>query len=97
MPASAYALVATFLVVSIVAGVVAARIVGPWSPWTPVLPALGAFAALYVVGHRWVLSIGPEVNLWGWQVALPFDALVALAVAVVIAVAQRGVTSLLQS
>jgi hypothetical protein len=97
MPASAYALVATFLVLSLVAGVVAARIVGPWSAWVPVLPALGAFGALYLVGHRWLLSIGPEVTLWGWRVALPFDALVALATAIVVAAAQRGVASLLQA
>lgn len=97
MPASAYALVATFLVISLVAGVVAARIVGPWSAWAPVLPSLGGFGALYLIGHRWVLNIGPEVTLWGWQVALPFDAAVALATALVIAAGQRGVASLLQA
>jgi len=97
MPASAYALIATFLVISVVAGVLAARIVGPWAAWSPVLPALGAFGALYLVGHRWMLSIGPEVTLWGWRVALPFDTLVALSTALVVAAAQRGVASLLQA
>ena len=76
---------------------VAARIVGPWSAWAPVMPAVGAFGALYLVGHRWLLSVGPEVTVWGWRVALPFDALVALGTAMVIAAAQRGVASLLQA
>ena len=97
MPASAYALVVTFAVLSAVAGLLAARIVGPWTVWSPFLPALGAFGALYLVGHRWVISVGPEVTLWGWKVSLAFDAVVALAAAVAIAGAQRGVSSLLQA
>ena len=97
MPASAYALVATFAAISIVAGIVAARTVGPWSWQSPILPTLAAFGALYLVGHRWGVSIGPEVTVWGWQVALLFDALVALVTAVVVGAAQRSVTALLQA
>jgi hypothetical protein len=97
MPASAYALVVTFAVLSAVAGLLAARIVGPWTVWSPFLPALGAFGTLYLVGHRWVISVGPEVTLWGWKVSLPFDAVVALAAAFAVAGAQRGVSSLLQA
>jgi hypothetical protein len=97
MPVSAYALVVTFAVLSAVAGLLAARIVGPWTVWSPILPALGAFGALYLVGHRWVISVGPEVTLWGWKVSLPFDAVVALAAAVAVSWTQRGVSSLLQA
>lgn len=96
MPASAYGLVATFAVVSVLAGLVAARLVGPWRWWFPMLPMLAAFGALYLVGHRWVISIGPEVSLFGWEVALPFDVLVALVTATAVAVAQRAAASLLQ-
>jgi hypothetical protein len=97
MPASAYALLATFVVGSLAAGILAARLIGPWQWSTAILPALAAFGALYLVGHRWVVSVGPEVTMWGWKVALPFDVAVAVATAVGAALLQRGVVSLLQS
>ena len=97
MPASAYALVATFAVISLVAAIIAARLVGPWRWWAVTFPAVAGFGALYLVGHRWLVSIGPEVSVWGWDVALPFDVVVALGVALVVASLQRGVLGLLQS
>jgi hypothetical protein len=81
MPASAYGLIAVFTVVAAVTGWLASRVVGPRRAWTAVLPALAAFGALYVVGHRSVVRIGPEVELFGWQVSLPFDVAVATAAA----------------
>jgi hypothetical protein len=97
MPASAYALVATFAVISLLAGAAAARLVGPRRWWSVPLPAAAAFGALYLVGHRWVVGIGPEVTLWGWEVALPFDIVVAIGMALLVASLQRGVLGLLES
>ena len=96
MPASAYALVVLFLAISIAAACLAAWVVGPRRPWTAVVPAVVAFGALYLVGHRLVLQIGPEVELFGWQVSLPFDLAVALAAAFAAAAAQRLGVRLLQ-
>jgi hypothetical protein len=97
VPASAYALLVTFVLVSILSGIVAARVVGPWTWWATVLPGVAAFGLLYLVGHRWAVSIGPEMTLWGWQVALPFDVGVALAAAFVTAAIQRGAVTLFQA
>ena len=97
MPASAYGLVALFATISAASGVLAARLIGPWRAWTAILPALAAFGALYLVGHRWVLSIGPSVKVFGWDVALPFDTAVALVAAAITALLQRAALGLLQS
>ena len=96
MPASAIPLIGTFAGISLLAGLLAARVIGPRRRWAPILPGLAAFGLLYLVGHRWVVSIGPEVSLWGWEVALPFDVGVALVAAAAAGVLQRGM-SLLQS
>jgi hypothetical protein len=96
MPASAFALVATFGVLALAAGILAARLIGPFRPWTPLLPAAAAFGGLYLIGHRWVVSVGPQVTLWGWEVALPFDAAVAIVAAIATAALQRGALRLLQ-
>jgi hypothetical protein len=97
MPASAYGLIAVFAIVSVAAGIVSVRLIGPWRWWAAVLPALGAFGILYLVGHRWVLSIGPNVRLFGWDVALPFDIAAALVAAGAVALIQRGALGLLQA
>ena len=56
MPIGAYALVALFLACSVLAGIVAVRLVaragGPSTRWAYPLPILGAFLALYLIGHR---------------------------------------------
>lgn len=89
MPASAYALVGFFSVVSIVSGIVAWRAVGPPSPLAALPPVGGAFAALYLVGHRLGVSLGPTMPLFGFEVALPFDVGVALGTAGAVAAAER--------
>lgn len=96
MPASAYGLIATFAIISIVSGAVAARVIGPRRWWAAVVPALAAFGMLYLIGHRWVVAIGPTVNLFGWDVALPFEMLAAAATALVVAAAQRLAAGLFQ-
>jgi hypothetical protein len=89
MPAAAFALLAFFIGVSIVAGFAAWWAFGPRTRWGFVLPVLGAFAALYVTGHLLDLSVGPTVVLFGFDVALAFDIAVALVVAAVVALLQR--------
>ncbi|HET7726164.1 MAG TPA: hypothetical protein VFK54_02455 [Candidatus Limnocylindrales bacterium] len=74
MPPEAFALVGLFAVVSIVLGVgawwIARAVGGPRRMRWAVLPAAAAFGVLYVVGHRVGLVLGPEVELFGFQVAL---------------------------
>ena len=89
MPASAYALLALFTVISASAGWLAARAVGPPRPWAPLLPALAAFGALDLVGHRFAMRIGPQVEVFGWEVSLPFDVAVAIGSALAAATTQR--------
>lgn len=96
MPASAYALVAVFTVISATSGWLAGWAVGPRRAWTGLLPAVTAFGALYLVGHRTAIRIGPEVQLFGWQVSLVFDVVVALATAFGMAASQRAGLRLLQ-
>ncbi len=85
MPPQAYALVTLFLACSVLAGVVAVRLVarrgGPRGRLAYVLPVLGGFGAFYLVGHRFGIVIGPEVGLFGFQVALLGDILIGFAAA----------------
>lgn len=90
MPLSAYALVGFFSVVSVAAGVSAWRVLGPPPRLAAVPPVAASFVALYVVGHRLGLSIGPTVGLFGFEVALPFDLGVAAGTAVAAAAVERA-------
>ncbi len=89
MPAAAFALLAFFIVVSILAGAAAWWLIGPHRPWALLLPTIGAFGALYLFGHLLEWSFGPTVELFGFTVALPFDIGVALVVAAAAAAVQR--------
>jgi hypothetical protein len=89
MPASAYALLGVFILLSIGVGVGAAWIVGPHRRAAVVLPILAAFGALYLVGHRSGLQLGPTVDLFGYSVAIVQDVLVAVAAAAATAIVQR--------
>jgi hypothetical protein len=96
MPASAYALLALFTAISAASGWLAARVLGPRRAWGAVVPALAAFGALWLVGHRFIVRVGPTVELFGWQVSLPFDVAVALGSAFAGAGLQRIGLRLLQ-
>lgn len=89
MPPAAYALVALFAAVSLVLGVLAVRIAarsgGPTRPAAYLLPVVAAFGALYLVGHRLGLVLGPEVGLFGFQVAIFGDILIGFAAALAVA------------
>ncbi len=92
MPPQAYALVILFLACSVLAGIVAVRLVarlgGPRGRIAYVLPILGGFGAFYLIGHRFGIVIGPEVGLFGFQVALLGDILIGFAAALSVAVVQ---------
>jgi hypothetical protein len=93
MPPQAYALVTLFLGCSAVLGIVAQRLVaaragGPRGWRWAILPVIGAFAAFYLIGHRLGLSIGPEIGLFGFQVALLGDLAIGFAAALVVAALQ---------
>ena len=94
MPMSAWALVALFTACSIALGVLAAWIVGrsggPPGRAAAVLPVVAAFGAFYVIGHKLGLSIGPEVSLFGFQVALVGDLALGFAAAMVVARCRQG-------
>jgi hypothetical protein len=92
MPPQAFALVALFIACSVVLGAVAVRILarfgGPRGRLAYPLPVLGAFGAFYLIGHRLGLVVGPEIPLFGFQVALLGDVALGLAAALVVAAVQ---------
>lgn len=92
MPPEAYALVTLFALTSIVLGVVATRLAvrvgGPRHLLGYVLPVVAAFGAFYVIGHRLGLVVGPEIALFGFQVALLGDIVVGFAAALGVAFVQ---------
>ncbi len=92
MPPQAYALVTLFLVCSVLVGILAVRLVaragGPHGRLAFVLPILGGFGAFYLVGHRLGISIGPEITIFGFQVALLGDLALGLTAALVAAAVQ---------
>lgn len=91
MPASAFALLGVFILLSIGVGITAAWIVGPRLRAAIILPVLAAFGGLYVVGHRTGLELGPTVILFGYQVAIVQDVVVAVTAAGAAALIQRAI------
>jgi hypothetical protein len=95
MPPQAYALVTLFSLCSLVIGVVtvrlAARVGGPRGLAVHVLPVAAGFLAFYLIGHRLGISIGPEIPLFGFQVALPGDLAIGFAASIVVALVQAAV------
>jgi predicted membrane-bound dolichyl-phosphate-mannose-protein mannosyltransferase len=96
MPPQAYALVTLFAACSLLLGIVAHRLVatraaGPTGWRWAVLPVIAAFGSFYLIGHRLGLSIGPEIGLFGFQVALLGDLALGFVGALVVALAQAFV------
>lgn len=89
MPSAAYGLVALFSVVAIACGVGATLLVGPRRVLAMILPTAAAFLALYWVGHRSGLELGPTIELLGFRVAIVQDLLAGTVAAMVAAVGQR--------
>lgn len=92
MPPQAYALVATFMGCSIVLGFLATRLVarigGPTRRAAYLLPIVAGFAAFYLIGHKLGISVGPEIPLYGFQVALLGDLAIGFAAALLAALLQ---------
>ncbi len=92
MPPQAYALVTLFMLCSVVLGAAAVRAIalagGPRGRSAYLLPIAAGFGAFYLVGHRLGLSIGPEVSLFGFQVALIGDLVIGFGAALLAALAQ---------
>jgi hypothetical protein len=95
MPPQAYALVTLFTLCSIAIGVAAVRLLaragGPKGLTAYPLPVIGAFLAFYVIGHRLGLAVGPEISLFGFQVALLGDLLIGLVAALAVAALQAAI------
>jgi hypothetical protein len=94
MPPQAYALVTLFLACSVLSGIVAVQVArragGPSRVAAHVLPILAGFGAFYLIGHRLGLSIGPEIGLFGFQVALLGDIAIGFGAALVVALLQAA-------
>ena len=95
MPPQAYALVTLFLLCSIVVGILAVRLAaragGPRGIAVYLLPVIGGFGALYLIGHRFGLVVGPEVTLFGFRVALVGDIAIGFGTALAVALVQAAV------
>jgi hypothetical protein len=96
MPPQAFALVALFIACSVLLGIGAQRLVaraagGPRGWRAMILPIVAAFGAFYLIGHRLGLAVGPEVSLFGFQVALLGDLAIGFLAALVVALLQAAV------
>jgi hypothetical protein len=89
MPAAAFGVLAVFTAASVAAGLLAWWLLGSRVPLGPLLPILAAFAALYVAGHRLRLEVGPSTELFGFQISLAFDLVLAFGVALLVALLGR--------
>jgi hypothetical protein len=98
MPPQAYALVTLFMLCSVALGVIAVRLVaragGPRGRAAHLLPIVAAFGAFYLIGHRLGISVGPEVSLFGFQVAIVGDLAIGFAAALALAAVQAAAARL---
>lgn len=92
MPPQAYALVTTFAVCSVALGWLATRLAtragGPTARIGYMVPMVAAFLAFYLIGHKLGLAVGPEIPLFGFQVALFGDLAIGFAAALIAALGQ---------
>jgi hypothetical protein len=92
MPPQAYAVFFLFLAFSVLLAVLAvrlaARVGGPRAWFAYLLPFGAAFGAFYLIGHKMGLAVGPQVELFGFQVALLGDLAIGFAAALVVAAVQ---------
>ncbi len=90
MPASAYALLATFVGSATAIASAVTWFIGPRRRSAAVLPVVASVAALGSVGHQMKLGFGPTVTLYGYDVRLAFDLGLALVVSLTVALVQRA-------
>ena len=89
MPLNAYGVLGTFVAAAMAIGAVVTWLIGPRRPAAAILPIASSVLTLSVVGHSLKIGVGPSVNLFGYEVHLPFDLALATVVAVVVALVQR--------
>ncbi len=92
MPPQAYALVTLFAACSVALGWLATRLAtragGPTARIGYVAPVVAAFLAFYLIGHKLGLAVGPEIPLFGFQVALFGDLAIGFSAAMMAALGQ---------
>lgn len=88
MPAAAFELFLFFTAAAILIGIGATWVIGPRRPLAVIIPVLAAFGALYFIGHKSGLAVGPTMELFGFRVTLLFDLGVAVLAAAIAARAQ---------
>jgi hypothetical protein len=93
MPFNAFLLFLFFAAAAVVIGAAVGWAVGPRRPAVAILPIVAAFGALYVLGHRSGLHLGPTVLLLGFEVNLFWDLGVAVVAAAFAAIAQCAIVS----
>ena len=95
MPASAFALLGVFILLAIGVGVAAAWIVGPRRPLAAiVLPVAGRVRGPVLRGSPQRTAAWPDASsLFGYQVAIVQDVVVAVVAAAVAAVIQRAIVA----
>jgi len=85
MPAAAFQLFLFFTAAAVLIGVAATWVTGPRRPLAFVIPVLASFGALYLIGHKSGLAVGPTMELFGFRVTLLFDLGVAVLAAAIAA------------
>ena len=92
MPPQAYALVTLFVLCSVAVGWLAVRLMarlgGPTGRAAYVLPIAAGFLAFYLIGHKLGIAVGPDISLFGFQVALFGDIAIGFAAAIAVAAGQ---------
>jgi hypothetical protein len=91
MTGNAFSLFLALAGLAVLAGVIGALAIGPRRPWAVIVPVIAAFAALYLVGHELGFGVGPTVALFGFDVSLASDVVVALIAAFTAAWGQRAI------
>jgi hypothetical protein len=91
MPASAFALLGTFIAAAAAIASAVTWLVGPRRRSAAVLPVVASVAALGSFGHQLKAGFGPTVNLYGYDVRLPFDLGLAFVVSLAVALVQRAI------
>ncbi len=88
MPSAVISLIVFFAAASAIIGLIAWWVIGPRRPLAAILPIVAAFLGFYVVGHKSGATMGPTMLLFGFEVTLLWDLLVAAVAAVIVAKVQ---------
>ena len=97
MTPRAYALFFLFVACSIGLGWLATRIAarfgGPRAPKAAIVPFIAGFGAFYLVGHKLGIEVGPQMEIFGFQVSLFGDLAIGFTAAMIAALVQAAAVS----